>query len=115
MVQSRQIHTVFYATAGGREPVRDWLRGLDQRSEQAIREDIETIRLGWPIGMPVARGLGHGLWEVRTKTQRGPTRVIFVIHEGMMVLLHGFIKKTRKTPGKELELARRRARALRRR
>lgn len=116
MVQSSsQLRVAFYQTLGGQEPVREWLRGLDQESEQAIREDIETVRLGWPIGMPVAKSLGQGLWEVRSRTRSGSARVMFVFHERMIVLLHGFVKKTRKTPRRELGLARRRARALERR
>lgn len=115
MVQSSGIRVAFYSSLQGREPVRKWLSSLDRESERAIREDIETARVGWPVGMPLARSLGHGLWEIRTNTARGPARVIFVVHEGMIILLHGFLKKSRKTPHMELGLARRRSRALKRR
>jgi phage-related protein len=50
--------------------------------------------------------LGRGLWEVRsTLTQGRIARVLFCEHEGRMILLHAFIKKTQKTPAGDLELA----------
>jgi len=91
------------------------MRNLDENSERAVREAIEMVRMGWPIGMPVARSLGQGLWEVRTNTPRGQARVVFVFYRQMMVLLHGFIKKSAKTPRQELDLALKRARELARR
>ncbi len=63
--------------------------------------------MGWPIGMPLCRPLGGGLWEVRTGLTRNRiARVLFCATQGHMVLLHGFIKKTQKTPQAELELPR---------
>ena len=58
--------------------------------------------------MPVCRALGEGIYEVRTSlAQNRIARVLFYIdRKGRMVLLHGFIKKTRKTPDEDLELAR---------
>ena len=112
MVQSSHLRVVFYSTSHGREPVREWLQGLDKNAEKAVRLAIETVRLGWPVGMPITRSLGQGLWEVRTKTLRGQARVVFVFHQGMMVLLHGFIKKSAKTPRQELDIALTRSRDL---
>jgi phage-related protein len=59
--------------------------------------------------LPVCRPLGGGLWEVRSElpSQR-IARVIFCIVDGQMILLHGFIKKSQKTPKRELDLARER-------
>ena len=63
----------------------------------------------WPIGMPVCRSLGKGLWEVRTNLPGTRTaRVLFFVHEDRIGVVHGFIKKTRKTPEADLELARKR-------
>ncbi|AGI74805.1 hypothetical protein OA238_118p1100 (plasmid) [Octadecabacter arcticus 238] len=65
--------------------------------------------------MPLCRSLkGHkGLWEVRSNLGVGRiARVFFCAHEGNMVLLHGFIKKSQKTPVKELETADKRMRGL---
>jgi phage-related protein len=88
--------------------VRDWLRALSQQDRKRIGEDIKTAEFGWPIGMPVCKPLGAGLYEVRTAlTQNRIARVLFYIdRERRMVLLHGFIKKTRKTPDEDLALAR---------
>lgn len=74
-----------------------------------IGEDIKTVEFGWPIGMPVCRPLGDGVFEARTiLAQNRIARVLFYIDKkGRMVLLHGFIKKTRKTPDEDLDLARR--------
>ena len=112
MVRSRPIRVVLFVTLAGRQPVREWMNDLDSSSEKAVREAIETTRLGWPTGMPVARSLGNRLWEIRTKTRRGQARVLFAFHGSVMVLLHGFIKKTAKTPRREIELALKRSREL---
>lgn len=67
------------------------------------------MEFSWPIGMPRVRSFGHGLWEVRSNLTGGRIgRVLFCIEEECMVLLHGFVKKTRKTPERDIELARRR-------
>jgi phage-related protein len=93
----------------GGEPLREWLRGLPSPEDRKlIGEDIKTVEFGWPVGMPVCRSLGGGICEIRTHlTQDRIARVLFYIDaKGRMVLLHGFIKKTQKTPLSDLELAR---------
>jgi phage-related protein len=107
------IEVCFYQSASGAEPVRDWLRELDQDDRRAIGADIATVEHGWPIGMPTCRPLGDGLWEVRTDLQGGRVaRVIFAIVKGRMALLHGFLKTTQKTPKADLDLARKRKKEL---
>ena len=79
---------------------------LDRADRKIIGEDIKDVEFSWPIGMPLCRALGKGLWEVRSDLSQGRiARVLFCVHGGRMVLLHGFIKKTQKTPVTELELA----------
>jgi phage-related protein len=97
----------------GAEPVRDWLKALDKADRARIGEDIRTVEFGWPIGMPVCKPLGHGLYEVRTTLKNRIARVLFGIVDDEMVLLHGFIKKSQVTPKNELELARKRLKAYR--
>ena len=99
---------IFYRTEAGGEPVRKWLRGLTKEDKRLIGEDIMTVELGWPIGMPLTKPLGDGLHEVRTTLTSGRiARIVFYVDaKQRMVLLHGFIKKTRKTPDDDLELAR---------
>lgn len=110
-----RLHAYFFATARGAEPVRDWLKGLDQDDRRRIGADIATVEYGWPVGMPVCRSLGGGLWEVRSDLSRSRiARVIFCVESGTVVLLNGFIKKTRTTPKAELELARSRKREMER-
>ncbi len=92
--------------------MREWLRSLDRESKKIIGDDIKTIQYGWPLGMPLVRNLGAGLWEVRSQLREGIARVVFVAEKGLMVLVHGFVKKSRKTPRRELEIARRRAAEL---
>ena len=75
--------------------------------------DIATIEYGWPVGKPLCDSLGGGLWEVRSAISTGRiARVIFCIHDSQMVLLHGFLKKTRKTPKGDRDLALKRKREL---
>jgi len=109
MVQCRmdkKIKVVFYRTPAGNEPVRVWLSSLDKVDKQTIGNDIKTVEYGWPIGMPVARSLGKGLYEVRSNiSSKRIARVIFAIVDSWMVLLHGFVKKSQKTPKEEIDLA----------
>lgn len=106
--QGKRVPAIFYRTEAGGEPVRAWLKELSEDDRKRIGEDIKTVEFGWPIGMPVCRSLGEGLYEVRTSlVQNRIARVVFYIDKrNRMVLLHGFIKKTQKTPQEDLELAR---------
>jgi len=92
----------------GREPVREWLKSKEITPEDrlAIGEDVKTVEYGWPLGMPLCRQIAPNLHEVRSSLSSNRiARVLFCIHEGRMVLLHGFIKKTQKTPDSEKDLA----------
>ena len=94
-------------------PVREWLKSLDKIDRKIIGEDIKDVEFSWPIGMPLCRALGKGLWEVRSELTQGRiARVLFSIHEGRMVLLHAFIKKTQKTPDSDLNLATKRKKEI---
>ncbi|WP_231714995.1 type II toxin-antitoxin system RelE/ParE family toxin [Enhydrobacter aerosaccus] len=100
---------VFYSTRAGTEVVRDWLRGLNEEDRNAIGQDLMRVQYRWPVGMPLCRALGEGLWEVRSDLASNRiARVLFSIAGGRIVALHGFIKKTQKTPDADLALARRR-------
>lgn len=105
----------FYATEFGAEPVREWLKLLPAADRKAVGEDIKTVQFGWPLGMPLVRSLGGGLWEVRTRLENRIARVLFAMDDSAMVLLHGFIKKTQATPAADLDLAKDRLKRLRRR
>ncbi len=106
MVGLKKLPAAFFRTAANNEPVREWLKALDDADRRIVGEDIATAEYGWPVGMPVCRSLGRGLYEIRSDISSGRlARVIFCVAEQRMVLLHGFIKKTRKTPKMELDLA----------
>ena len=97
----------------GAEPVLEWLRNLDKADRRAIGLDLMRVQFGWPIGMPLVRSLKSGLREVRsTLPSQRIARMVLCFHEGTLVVVHGFIKKTQKAPAEDLELARRRMREM---
>lgn len=109
----KRIPATFYQTEAGNEPVRDWLKALEQEERFLIGTDIKTVEFGWPVGMPTCRPMGSGLFEVRTHLPSNRiARVLFCIYKDRMVLLHGFIKKTQKTPKQDLDLTLERKRKL---
>lgn len=86
--------------------MREWLRELEKDDRREIGADILAVQQGWPLGLPLCRSLGHGLWEVRSiLPSRRIARVIFTFDDETIVLLNGFIKKTQKTPAAEIEIA----------
>ena len=102
----KRIPAVFYQPDKGNEPVRKWLKKQDEADRKTIGGDLKDVEYGWPVGMPLCRPLGDGLWEVRSDISSGRiSRVIFCIWQEQMVLLHGFIKKTQKTPDSDKKLA----------
>jgi len=112
---SQKIPLIFYRNSAGSEPVRAWLKGLDVTERQAIGKDLLRAQWRWPVGMPLCRPLGNGLWEVRTNLPTKRTaRVLLSLYREHLVALHGFIKKTRATPNEDLATARKRQRELER-
>ena len=108
----KRLPAAFYALPSGHEPVREWLKSLSREDRKVIGEDIKDVEFAWPIGMPLCRALGGGLWEIRSVLPDRTARVLFCIHERHMVLLHGFIKKTQKTPTADVNLALKRKKEL---
>ena len=107
----------FYRTTAGNEPVREWLKSLSPQDRKTLGNDLQTIQLGWQTGLvcePLVKSFGAGLFEMRTclSSSQRIARVFFCIHERKIILLHGFIKKTQKTPNAELELAKKRQKSL---
>ena len=100
-----RLDVVFFRTGSGTEPVRRWLKSLPAAHKKAIGEDIKTVQFGWPLGMPLVEKLEPYLWEVRTKVRDGIARVLFTVDGHVMILLHGFIKKTQKIPQREIRTA----------
>ena len=113
--QAQKILLVFFRTSAGHEPVRDWLRDLPEAERRTIGKDLLRAQWRWPVGMPLCRPMGSGLWEIRTDLPTKRTaRVLLCLYREHLVALHGFIKKTRTTPDEDLELARKRKKELER-
>lgn len=102
------LTVVFYRTPNGKEPVRTWLKSLTKDDRRVIGEDIKVTQFSYPLGMPLVRKIEPRLWEVRSNVKDGIARVFFSVDGDVMVLLHGFVKKSQKTPNKELDTAKRR-------
>jgi phage-related protein len=112
----KRLPAAFFENDAGTMPVREWLLSLSDDDRKIIGDDIRTAEFGWPVGMPICRSLSgyKGLWEIRSNLSHGRiSRVLFCVHDGQMVLLHGFVKKTRTTPEHELDIAVARQKGLR--
>lgn len=115
MVEAKRFPARFFQSDTGRMPVRDWLLDLTSDDRKAVGDDIRAAEFGWPIGMPLCRPISgrKGLWEIRSDLSDGRiARVFFCAFEGEMILLHGMIKKTQKTPEKDLDVAEKRMKGL---
>jgi phage-related protein len=105
----RKIPVAFYRTPAGAELVLDWLRSLDDEDRQIIGQDLMRVQFRWPVGMPLCRPLSDGLWELRCDLSGNRiARLFFCFTQRRLVALHGFVKKSQKTPERELEIARKR-------
>ena len=103
----------FYCEASGSEPVRDLLKSLRDNERREIGIDIKTVQFGWPMGMPIVGYIERDIWEVRSRLSTRIARVLFTLEGSTMILLHGFIKKERRTPKPDLDLTRQRLKKLR--
>jgi phage-related protein len=112
-VKLTKIPLSFFRTSQGSEPVREWLKDLPVDERRAIGRDLLRAQWRWPIGMPLCRPLGKGLWEIRTDLFTGRTARVFVAHHlGHLLAVHGCIKKTRAISKVDLQMARKRQREL---
>lgn len=103
------LNVEFYREVNGKEPVRHWLQSLEKPIKIIIGEDISKIQFRWPLGMPLVRSLGDGIHEMRSNIPNGIIRILFIVINKTMVLLHGFIKKTQKLSIQDLKIAKERA------
>lgn len=85
----KPIPLVFWRSATGREPVREWLDELSREDKRTIGRDIAKVQYGWPVGLPLCRPLSGGLWEVRASLpSKREARIFFGFHDGMLIALH---------------------------
>lgn len=108
MNTGKTISVVFYRADSGNEPVKEWLKKLSIEERKMIGENIKTVEFTWPLGLPLVRKLDRDLWKVRVSLPQKIARVFFTVEEELMILLHGIIKKSQKTPKEDLELAKKR-------
>ena len=108
-----RLKVVFFRTESGVEPVRKWLKSLPVEQRKAIGEDIKTVQFGWPLGMPLVEKVLPYLWEIRTNAPGVIARLLFTVDGHLMILLHGFIKKSQRIPLKDLNTAKSRLKLYR--
>ncbi|MBZ0160114.1 MAG: type II toxin-antitoxin system RelE/ParE family toxin [bacterium] len=113
--QPQKIPLAFYRTPAGSEPVKEWLKGLDEAERRAIGQDLLRAQWRWPVSKPLCRSIGSGLWEIRTDLPtRRTARVLICCYRRHLIALHGFIKKAQATPGEDIAIARKRQKELER-
>jgi phage-related protein len=100
-----RLEASFFRTSSGNEPVREWLLSLSKEERKAIGTDIAYVQYKWPLGKPRVDHLRGEVWEVRSSLKGRIARVLFAVDGKEMVLLHGFIKKSQRTPSGDLALA----------
>lgn len=103
---------VFYVTADGRCPVEAFITGLPERVQARLAHVFEILQTyGLQVGEPFVKSI-HGvrkLAEIRVRVSSDSYRIFFFTHTGRkMVLLHGFVKKSQKTPAGEVRIAQQR-------
>lgn len=108
------MQAVFFETAGGSQPVRDFILARTREDRKEIGSDIFKVQMGFPLGLPLVEKIDANLWEIRSYLSGGICRIFFTIHQGAMVLLHGFVKKTQKIPPQEIKTAKERLSEFRR-
>lgn len=106
------LNVAFYRSMSGTEPVLEWIRTLETQERKIVGEELRTVQLGWPLGMPLVRKMESGLWEVRVTLPNRIARILFTASRDEMILLHAFIKKSHQTPREELDVARKRMKDL---
>lgn len=103
----REWSIIFYIEPNGGEPVREFLRNLDLRTQARFDWSIEQLRIrNIHAREPLARHLEGKLWELRRESEANIYRLLYCFLSGRRILfLHGFHKKTQKTPRREMEIA----------
>ncbi|WP_307771445.1 type II toxin-antitoxin system RelE/ParE family toxin [uncultured Treponema sp.] len=105
MVRETPLDAAFYKTKQDNQPCRDYLMSLSKDDRREVGADIFAVQKGFPLGLPLCRKMGTDLWEVRSNIADGISRVFFTVDNNKMVLLHGFTKKSQKTPQNEIDTA----------
>ncbi|RZI98073.1 MAG: type II toxin-antitoxin system RelE/ParE family toxin [Brevundimonas sp.] len=99
---------IFYRSSLGRPIIKEWLRSFEKPDRAVLGVDLLTLQIGFPLGLPLCRPLRGGLWEVRSSLAGNREARMIFFHDAKakaLVIVHGFVKKSQKTPKSDLELA----------
>ena len=96
---------IFFETENGNQPVREFIIKLSKEDQKAIGADIRIVQDFYPVGYPLVTKLKPNLWEIRSDIKDGISRVFFTFINNEIILLHAIVKKTQKTPQKEIDVA----------
>lgn len=105
MERAEPLKAAFFKTEKGNQPCRDFIISLNQEDKKEVGAEIFEVQEGFPIGLPLVRKMNSDLWEIRVDLSDGICRIFFTIMNNTMILLHGFVKKSQKTPQNELKTA----------
>lgn len=108
MERVEPLEAAFFETESGSQPCRDFILTLDREDKKEIGAKIFEVQQGFPMGLPLVRKMDTNLWEIRISISDGICRIFFTIAGNIIILLHGFVKKSQKTPQNELETAKKR-------
>ena len=105
--QSEEWSIVFYTDEGGNTPVEDFLTSLDLKTQARFDWSVERLKLlNVQAREPLVKHIEGKLWELRRASGMNIYRLFYFFFTGReIVFLHGFQKKTRKTPRKEIQIA----------
>ena len=108
---------VFFKTQNGKEPVRDWIqKNFKKQQRDEINTDMLFVVKHFP-NVPKQKMISkisgyEDIWEIRIRfANKIQVRILFLVHDLNIVFLHGFIKKSQKTPKTVLQLVNRRKQA----
>mgnify|MGYP002627202172 FL=1 len=105
MEREAPLRVVFFKTEKENQPCRDFILSLSQDDKREVGAKIFEVQKGFPMGLPLVRKMAADLWEIRADISDGICRIFFTIMGETLILLHGFVKKSQKTPQNELKTA----------
>lgn len=110
MTNEQEWQLVFYIDENGNDPVHEFIADLDEKTQTRILLALERLRVqNIQAREPLVKHIEGKLWEVRQSSANNIYRVFYFFFTGRrIILLHGFQKKTQKTPRQEIETAQRR-------
>lgn len=97
----------FYTKEDGEQPAKEFMLALDAKMKAKIIKVLDLLENNGPLtGLPYSEHLENGIFEIRAKQSTNITRVLYFFTIGRKIILtNGFVKKTQKTPRREIDLA----------